>query len=320
MIRLLADLFIFVAGLKVGDFTGRRRLLTKKRLRRMWLKFTGGFGPWSIGIAEGLSPFELDFGSVGAQPLLSGKDVTDTDALFVADPFLIYKDKEFFLFFEIMERHTERGCIGVAKSSDCRDWQYLGVALKEGFHLSFPYVFESNGHIYMVPESSDDWSVRLYQAMRFPFEWKHLGNLVSGYQYKDPTLFFSQGFWWMFVSAGRNEMTNLYFSKDLKEGWKPHLLNPIIKFDKTRARSAGRVIEYKGQLYRMAQDNSKRYGRQVFAYQITSLSPTSYEERQALSTPLVSPSGRGWNKAGMHTLNLYNIGNRWLGCADGRRF
>jgi len=320
VIRLLVDLFVFVAGLKIGDFAGKRRLLTKKRLKRLWLKFSGGYGPWSIGIIKGASPFDLDFGSLGDMPLLSGQDVTDIDALFVADPFLIQTDAGFFLFFEIMERQTERGCIGVAKSSDCLNWQYQGVAIRETFHLSFPQVFKINGHIYMVPESSDDWSVRLYQAVNFPLEWKYLGNLISGYQYKDPTTFFHDGLWWMFVSTGKNDVANLYFSKNLKKGWVPHHLNPVIRFDKARARSAGRVIEYEGRLYRMAQDNSKKYGRQVFAWQIKNLSPTHYEERLAISTPLVFPSGRGWNKAGMHTLNLYKIGNRWLGCVDGRRF
>ena len=318
--RFLLDLLVFALGLKLGDKAGRSRLLTKKRLRRIWLKITGGVGPWSIGLMEGSSPFELRPASMCPAPILTGKEVTDLDALFVADPFMIFRDGFFFIFFEIMERKTEKGCIGVAKSKDLKEWEYLGVVLKEAFHLSFPFIFESDGHIYMVPESSDDWSVRLYQATNFPFEWKHVGNLLSGYQYKDPTLFFKDGLWWMFVSAGKNEMTNLYFSKDLIMGWKPHPLNPIIRFDKSKARSAGKILEYNGGIYRLAQDNSKKYGRQVFAWEITDLSQRHYSERQVLSQPLVSASGKGWNRAGMHTLNLYPLDGKWIGCVDGRRF
>ncbi len=320
IIRPLLDLFLFVAGIKLGDMAGRKRLLTKKRLRRNWLKLTGGYGPWSIGVLEGPDPFGLVDPGPSLNPVFTGAQVTDVDALFVADPFVIKRGEEFFMFFEIMKRKEERGCIGAAVSQDGKDWSYLGVVLEEDFHLSFPCVFKWKDKIFMVPESSDDWSVRLYEAEGFPGRWRHVGNLLAGYQFKDPTIFRHKGLWWLFVSAGKNEITNLYFSEKLFGNWTAHAQNPVVRLDKKRARSAGRILEYKGKIFRLAQDNSKRYGRQVLAWEITSLSPSSYRERLAVPRPLVTASGRGWNRAGMHTLNSVKVGETWLGLVDGRRF
>lgn len=320
MTSFFACIILFAIGLKLGDVAGRRRLLTKKRIRRLFLKATGGHGPWSIGILEGSSPFELTEHGHISNPVLSAKDVTDLDALFVADPFMHGENGQFYMFFETMGRRDEKGRIAVASSTDGLTWQYERIVLEEGFHLSFPNVFTWDGKIYMVPESSDDWSVRLYEADSFPFSWKHVGNLISGYKFKDPSPFFHDGLWWMFVSCGRNEVANLFYAEDLLGKWHAHGQNPIVLRDKTRARSAGRVISYKDRLFRIVQDSSKKYGRQVFAWEIIRLSPDSYEERIVNRTPIVTASGKGWNKAGMHTLNLYEVRGRWLGLVDGRRF
>ena len=318
MIRILLDFLIFCAGIKLGDLAGRRRLLTKKRLMRAYLKATGGHGPWSIGILQGRDP--LDMKQVPANPVLTGASVSDMDALFVADPFVVPHGDTLYMFFEIMARRDEKGCIGVAESRDGIGWKYRSVVLEEVFHLSFPLVFEERGHFYMVPESSDDWSVRLYRAKRFPFEWEYQGNLVSGYQYKDPTLFRHLGRWWMFVSAGKNEIMNIYHAEELIGPWQPHRANPVIRNDKARARSAGKVLELDGRLVRFAQDNSRKYGRQVSAWEIEALDVQQYRERSLGSRPVVGPSGSGWNRAGMHTFNPFRWGDGWLACTDGRRF
>ncbi len=320
MTRILLDLFLFVAGVKLGDLAGKRRLLTKKRIMRTYLKATGGYGPWSIGMLEGSGPLDLKESSAITNPVLTGASVTDVDALFVADPFVVQAEEGLFMFFEIMKRRQERGCIGVAKSQDGLRWKYLSKVLEEDFHLSFPLVFEWKGEFYMVPESSDDWSVRLYKAQNFPYEWELIGKLVSGYNYKDPTIFRFDGLWWMFVSAGKNEIMNIYHAKELQGPWQGHMANPVIRNDRLKARSAGKVLLIDGRIYRFAQDNKKKYGRRVFAWEIEGLSPTEYREKPARSGPIVGPSGHGWNKAGMHTFNPFQFGGKWFACVDGRRF
>ena len=60
-----------------------------------------------------------------------------------------------YLFFEVMNSKSGKGEIGLAISKDCRAWTYQNIVLKEEFHLSYPYVFESDGDYYMIPESCE---------------------------------------------------------------------------------------------------------------------------------------------------------------------
>src|SRR5690242_6584656 len=51
-------------------------------------------------------------------PVLTGANVTDTNASFVADPFLFHEGSDWFLFFELFDVTINRGRIGVARSTD----------------------------------------------------------------------------------------------------------------------------------------------------------------------------------------------------------
>jgi hypothetical protein len=276
------------------------------------------YGPWSIGIYEGSSPFNLaDSGDI-INPVLTGKNVDDISAKFVADPFLVLENRKYFMFFEVLNRETNQGDIGYAESTNLEKWNYKQIIIDEEFHLSYPYVFEWDNSYYLIPESSEDFSVRLYKAIDFPEKWEYVGNLLSGYRYVDSSLFRYADKWWMFVSTGQNSILNLYYSEDLLHGWNPHPLNPIVKHDKHFSRPAGRVFSYENKLYRVAQDDEPYYGIQVFAFEIAKLSETSYSERLVSTKPLLTKTGIGWNSAGMHHVDLHKIDNEWVGVVDGR--
>ena len=82
---------------------------------------------------------------------------------FQADPFLFVKDNELYLFYEL-QHWDDPGCIAMIKTKDLKVWSKPQMVLKEPFHLSFPFVFEDQGVIYMIPESQEDDSIRLYCA------------------------------------------------------------------------------------------------------------------------------------------------------------
>ncbi|MDP2646963.1 MAG: hypothetical protein Q8P24_18660 [Desulfobacterales bacterium] len=278
----------------------------------------GPYGPWSIGIYEGSTPFDLAAPEDVSNPVLTGKDVADRDAAFIADPFMVVKNGKYFMFFEVLDRKSDQGVIAYADSADGREWHYRKVVINEKFHLSYPYVFEWDNSYYLIPESNEDFSVRLYKATQFPEKWEYAGNLLSGYQYLDPSIFRHEDKWWMFVAAGNHETLNLYFSDNLLSGWKPHPKNPIVKRNKHFSRPAGRVIVYDGKLFRLAQDDDPSYGIQVFAFEISELSETSYAEKLASTKPIVTKTAIGWNAAGMHHVDLHKIGNKWVSAVDGR--
>jgi hypothetical protein len=232
---------------------------------------------------------------------------------------MIVREGVYYLFFEILLSGEHRGVIGHAVSADGFDWQYRGVVMKEEFHLAYPHVFEWNGQVYMVPESHDDFSVRLYRAVEFPQRWEFVNKLLTGHDYVDATLFRHADMWWMFASTTRNDVLNLYYSKNLKDGWSAHPMNPVVKLDKHIARPGGSVIEYEGRLYRFGQDDDPDYGIQVFAFEIVELDTEVYRERMMLEKPAITASGHGWNASGMHHVDLHRRDGGWMAAVDGRR-
>ena len=157
----------------------------------------------------------------------------------------------------------------------------------------------------------------MYKAISFPEEWEYVGNLLSGHEYLDPSIFRHNGLWWLFVYSGKGNL-NLYYSKNLVEGWKAHTMNPIIKFNDKIARPAGRIFNYDEKLYRLAQDGNSSYGLQVFVFEITELTENIYKEKPASEKPIVAPTGNGWNAGRMHHIDLHQIGDKWLGAVDGK--
>src|SRR5690606_22948166 len=98
-------------------------------------------------------------------PVIVGDHVSDVPSPFVADPFLVYHDSTFYMFFEIYNLETNQTDISYARSANGYEWNYGKVILDEEFNLSYPNVFELNGEFYMIPETAEDYSVRLYRAV-----------------------------------------------------------------------------------------------------------------------------------------------------------
>lgn len=276
---------------------------------------------WSIGIYSGNSPYNLSSDPNSLNPVLSSEDVTDVPAIFVADPFMIKDNGNWYMFFEILNAKTRQGDIGLASSKDGYNWKYIKVVLDESFHLSYPYVFKWEGQYYMVPETAKAGSVRLYRASDFPAKWKLVGNLLDG-RHVDPSLFNYENRWWMFVgdANGANDTLRLFYAADLMGTWIEHPQSPIIKKDARISRPGGRVIVYDGKIIRFTQDDQGTYGNKINAYEVTELTITDYSEKEIGDNPILNPTGNGWNKDGMHHVDLHKINkNKWLACVDGHR-
>ena len=274
------------------------------------------YGPWSIGLYEGSSPFKLEPYPGINNPVLTGKDCDDE--LYVADPFMINKDNKYFMFFEVMDRDDNEGNIAYAESTDLKNWKYKKVILDEKFHLSYPNVFKWKGDYYLLPESHQDLAVRLYKAESFPDKWKHVKNLISGYSFVDPSILYYNKKWWLFVTTQFSNILNVYYADDLMGEWKPHPMNPVIKFNAHISRPGGKMIVYKGKPYRFTQDCDPYYGIQVFAFEITKLTETEYSEKIVSPEPILTKSGKGWNATGMHHIDLHKIDNKWIAVVDGQ--
>jgi hypothetical protein len=272
---------------------------------------------WSIGIYEGADPFHLSDSKSAVNPVLTARDVTDVDAAYTAYPFMVQDQGSYYMFFEVLNLDTNTGDIGLARSQDRTHWSYDRIVLDEEFHLSYPGIYQWEGQYYMIPESSENRSVRLYRAVSFPYEWEYVGKLLSDGTYSNPTAFFHDNRWWMFTSTPGKGDLNLYYSDSLISGWKAHPLNPLIQDNPNKAVPAGRVFEYEHRLYRVAQDDYPVYGIQVYAAEITGLSTESYREVSDTLNKVVTITGKGWNAVGMHHADLHQTGNLWIAVVDG---
>jgi hypothetical protein len=277
---------------------------------------------YSIGIFGGSSPLALSAIPGLANPVLTHADVTDAEAAFVADPFMVYADGLWYMFFEVMIGPTGRGEIGCATSPDTCVWRYRNMVLREPFHLSYPYVFQWRGVWFMVPETLDAGHIRLYRATHFPDRWEFLTNLYEG-AFADTSLFRHGGMWWMFAcgTPRRNDRLRLFLSERLTGPWREHPSSPIVESDPHIARPGGRVIPWKSGVIRYTQDCYPTYGRQVQAFLVTTLTESVYREEFAPGNPILPMGAEEWTLQGMHHVDPHRIGRgKWLACVDGYGF
>jgi len=274
---------------------------------------------WSIGIYIGESPFNFVSPENISNPVLTAKDVTDVPVDFVADPFMIKENSTWYMFFELMNSQTHQGDIGLAISNDGLNWVYKQIVLDERFHLSYPYVFKWKDEYYMIPESYQADSIRLYKAVDFPTQWSFVATLLCG-NYVDPSIFRYDGRWWIFAGTNPegNDILRLYYADNLMGPWIEHPESPIIERDANIARPGGKVLVFDGRIVRYTQDDDPTYGNQVRAFEITELTTLSYEEKEVPENPILKASGTGWTSDGMHHIDAHQIDeNKWIACVDG---
>jgi hypothetical protein len=246
-------------------------------LYRIWKRFRSFFflDQWIILIAP----------STGYKSL-AWKDfkllIPPTDR-FWADPFVWVYENSYYIFIEELLYSTHRGwiaCLTLDKNLDVTSNQ---VVLERPYHLSYPFLFEHAGQLYMIPETGKNNGIELYRCTHFPDQWEFEKTLIGNICALDATLLEAHGRWWLFANIQEKggsswDTLHLYYADHpLSDHWKPHPLNPIVK-DIHFARPAGRVFFDNGKLIRPSQDCSIRYGYAINFNQIVTLTETDYVE------------------------------------------
>ena len=96
--------------------------------------------------------------------------ITQNLDIWMADPLLFTHEGKDWLFVELFEKASHLGRIAVI-DPDSEEKQ-PAVIIQEPFHMSFPMIFTWNDRIFMIPETSGNRSIRLYQCVDFPYQWK----------------------------------------------------------------------------------------------------------------------------------------------------
>ncbi len=243
------------------------KLSSKTKFKQWQLKFS---------IDDGISKSFNQF-----NPMIPPKD------RLWADPFVVFKDDVYYIFLEELEFKDGKGFLSVIVIDKNGNYSTPKKILERPYHLSYPFTFEWKNELYMIPETADNRSIEIYKCTDFPHKWEFHKTIFEKIDAVDTTLFFHNETWWMFTnireipeaSTYDDELYLFYSDDPLSDNWKPHPLNPIIS-DVSKARSAGRFYEHKGEIFRPSQNCGGRYGRGLNINKIIKLNATEYEEVQ----------------------------------------
>jgi hypothetical protein len=202
---------------------------------------------------------------------------------FYADPFLFKRDRKTIMFFENFDFSKNRAVISYAELEKDGRLGSPGTALEKDYHLSYPFVLEYGGHVYMMPETRAHKTIELYRATEFPEKWVLVKTIAENVLAVDSTLFEHAGKFWLFTNIavpGGSTFDELYlfYADSLEEEWTPHPKNPIVS-DVRRARPAGSLFYEDGRLIRPSQDCSLRYGYAMTLNEVQILSENDYKEK-----------------------------------------
>ena len=214
----------------------------------------------------------------GFHPLMPPKD------RFWADPFPIERDGRYFVFIEELPFATNKGFISVMEVWPDGRWAKPVKVLERDYHLSYPFLFEWQGALFMLPETGQNRTVEVYRCHRFPDDWRLEKVLLENIRSADATLTNVGDRWWMFVNIGEvgtelYDELHLYYADQPFGNWQPHRCNPV-KSDALSARPAGNLLHWQGELYRPAQVCAPLYGTAISLNKIERLDTEHFIERE----------------------------------------
>ena len=215
--------------------------------------------------------------------ILSDTSLFNTNApSLLADPFLFDFNEELFLFYEHQDKWIGgKGRICMRKTKDLAEWTPEVDVLIEPFHLSFPWVFEEDGNVYMLPETGGDRNIRLYKAEDETLTKWRLCKIIMEDElpWSDSVIYKKDGMYYLFTSHDLNstQSQHLFISEKLFGPYREHPSSPIYE-GRDGGRNAGSIIKHDGSLYRPVQVCVHSYGEQTSIMKIEVLTPTEYKE------------------------------------------
>lgn len=278
----------------LAAFTLATGTFAAKTVRLLNKVATGGKA-WTIGWRFDQSASLLDKSDATFRILAGGP------SSYFADPFPFQHKGQNFIFVEQYLYSKNRGCIAVVALDQDGAASTPRIILEEPHHLSYPFVFEHAGQIWMIPESGAAQNVCLYRAVEFPYRWTREACLIEGIEAYDVTpLHHKEGFSF-FVSprlwkSSSWDVLDLYHADNLTGSWTSHAAGPVL-IDARFSRPAGAFIERAGSILRPAQTCLRGYGDAVTFCRIDAISASDFAQ---------TPIGRiRSGPFGCHTYNRY---------------
>ena len=176
--------------------------------------------------------------------------------------------------------------------------------LQEPWHLSYPFVFEADNEIWMLPEGYKSGTLTLYRAIEFPWRWEKVPDFHSLALPLMPPPFTHKENGGCFILPHYRRLTPR--TDTLMLAHAPHFMGPwenvlqtAAHRNKSGARMGGTPFDHDGQIFLPTQDCSRTYGG---ALQMLTLDPQRLLTPEfAASVRLEVPASAAPFIAGMHT-------------------
>jgi len=218
--------------------------------------------------------------------------VEPPEGTYQADPFPYKRDGKQYMFIEDYDYKVGKLSYYEINNGKADN---LTTIIKEGYHFSYPFIFDYDGETWIIPESSRNGTIELWKCDEFPNKWVKIKTLLN-VRGNDTTLFEKDGKVYLFTNVGDDNNVTIYYSDTLFGEWKLHSNS-----NHQWSRPAGKMFYYEGKLIRPTQDCSKCYGHALILKEVT-LTPNKYTEKVFKR---IEPD---WmpNLIGTHTFNFDN--------------
>ena len=186
-----------------------------------------------------------------------------------ADPFIVEENGEIYIFAEIMNYFTQKGCIGYIKIKNGKPKKWKSV-ISEWYHLSYPFIWKDEEGFHICAESSRVKKTYRYDCKRFPDKWEKSFIYNEGLKLADTTMLFdNEGQIEKCFSYIISEQGDALISLDIdyKGGYR------VLTNDLHVARMAGAFVKEGNEIYRLGQICDKSYGEGIVINRIDCMEP-----------------------------------------------
>jgi hypothetical protein len=280
-----------------ADPLARAAYRVYKMLDRWWLRLQAfedlRVNGWKRGLRENFSVYLGVSGTDKSQLLECSWDS------YLADPFLLRHQGRLYLLAEEFKFKTNRGRnVVLPIDESLRAGLPVPLKLPAG-HVSFPFPFQHEGQVYLVPESCERRCVDLYVFDAFPHSLRRARRLLYGLNAADSVLFKHAGRYWLVTSVDEGDYKNrflaIFSTADLLHGtFEPHPVNQRRLYVDRRfgyGRAAGAWLLTEGAMLRPIQASEHYYGEKLAWMKITCLDENGFEEEPYAPPPSLANVG-----------------------------
>ena len=224
---------------------------------------------------------------------------------FLADPFGWQDGEWLHVFAEAYDYRTRHGTIVRLTFDNAFGLAERRPSLAEPWHLSYPFVFEAEGEMWMLPEAHRSGKLTLYRSHGHLEDWRPECDISLDCVPVDASIVRHAGRWWLFYSpaaskAAKVSHLHVAWAANLCGPWTPHPANPV-RMDRATARPGGTPVLVGGRMMLPVQDCTRTYGGAIWPLWIDRLDESGFEAQAG--EPLAIPGSAGRYAQGMHTLS-----------------